>query len=92
VDPQVKFREDRTALIAATREAADLGTFKDLLAAYVAKLKKAEKASWREVERLFVLHVEKPWPELIVSAGLKLHDFSRSGHAGLLRPSSSIAS
>jgi len=26
-----------------------------------------------------------------VSAGLKLHDFSRSGHAGLLRPSSSIA-
>jgi hypothetical protein len=27
-----------------------------------------------------------------VSAGLKLHDFSRSGHAGLLRPCSSIAS
>jgi hypothetical protein len=28
----------------------------------------------------------------VVSAGLKLLDFSRSGHAGLLRPFSSIAS
>lgn len=61
-DPQAKAKEDKAVLIATARAQAALGTFESLLDAYVAKLKLAEKASWREVERLFILHVKKPWP------------------------------
>lgn len=65
VDPQAKVKEDKAELIAAARAQASLGSLDDLLDAYVAKLKKAEKSSWREVERLFSLHVKKPWPALV---------------------------
>lgn len=65
VDPQAKVKEDKAELIAAARAQASLGSFNDLLDAYVSKLKKAEKSSWREVERLFSLHVKKPWPALV---------------------------
>jgi hypothetical protein len=46
---------------------------------------------------VFAYHVQDPERYGVVefdavSAGLKLHDFSRSDHAGLLRPYSSIAS
>lgn len=63
-DPKLARFEARQANVAAAREKAALGSFSALLAAYVAKLRAAGKGSAREVERLFELHVTKPWPDL----------------------------
>lgn len=63
-DPKNVRTEARVANVRAAREKASLGSFGALMAAYVAKLRASKKECAREVERLFALHVAKPWPEL----------------------------
>lgn len=63
-DPKIARFETRQANVLAAREKAALGSLDALLDAYVAKLRQSGKGCAREVERLFELHVIKPWPEL----------------------------
>ena len=65
-DPKVARFEARQAEIAETRQRAALGTFSELLDAYVEHLTRGGKGSAREVKALFKRHVIDPFPTLVV--------------------------
>jgi integrase len=63
IDPRLAAFEHKQAVMKAEREKAALGSFRNLLSAYVAWLRSNGKSSAREVELVFERHVLGTWPQ-----------------------------